>query len=106
MPKDDEAIPLTQTETFERSHGSVEAIGDQVIATSHGDILAVESSGVLTLEVGVEGQPTTIGILVYRDGEAGMQGDGRIVRLMPDMARTIAASLLRMAERIDPRRPS
>ena len=78
-------------------------LGCLEITTVRGKIHVCEVPGYITTTVSVAGDET-IGVILYSPPENGeSHGVGSIVQLRPDFARNMAASLLRMANKIDPK---
>lgn len=93
-----------RTDTFEESRGVAMALGDIVIETPHGRVLCTDAPGLTTLFI-EHSDPgaSRIAIVAYTPPETeGGTGTAMIAQLDDEVARTIAASLLRLADRIKP----
>lgn len=101
----DEVLKPERSATFEDMHGTATCLGGQRIETSHGTVEIVDAPGILTmLAINPVPADSRVCILVYGPGEPA--GVGMIAQLDPGNARTVDASLLRLADQLDPMRPS
>jgi len=93
-----------RTDTFEQSYGEAAALGEQTIVTSRGDIETADAPGLSTLLIDHPDQSLSrVGVLLYAPGpDANTAGKGMIAQMTANEARTIAASLVRLAERLEP----
>lgn len=92
-------MPITPEKTadYAKLKGTAYRLGCLDVATDFGPVHAHDAVGVSTLTI-VRGKiPTTIGILAY-----GEDARGLVHQLTADGARELAASLLRLADAIDP----
>ena len=97
------AAPLHQ-----RTRGTCVPIGPHVVAMSMGEVLIDDAPGITTTLVERENVPPSIGLIVYdpHPGAAGGHGFGLIAQLEPAIAREIGASLIGLANQLDPVKPS
>lgn len=78
------------------------ALGCLNVATHQGPVHCHDAPGVMTLEVTREDGSESVAILLYRGPESEDSfGVGLIVQLDPETTRVLAASLLRLANRLD-----
>lgn len=88
-------------ETAESFGDEATALGCMDIQTPQGVVHSHDGPGFMTMLVERPGLPTAIGFFVYDPAV----GQGLTAQLPPNVARSVAASLLRMADRVDPRKP-
>jgi ABC-type amino acid transport substrate-binding protein len=98
----DEPIQPRKTGTAESTRGEATKLGCIDVVTPQGPVHFHDAPGFMTTVIERPGVATSIGVLSY-DPAA---GQGMVVQLDGDSARTMAASLLRLADEIDPRRPN
>lgn len=98
----DEPIKPRKTTTAESSRGEATRLGCLDVMTPQGPVHFHDAPGFMTTTIERPGVATSIGVLSY-DPE---DGRGLVCQLDGDGARTMAASLLRLADEIDPRRPN
>lgn len=96
---DDILVPA-QRPDGENSTSESLALGPRTLRTPRGDVDVVDAPGFSTMLVQSEDPEwSRVGVLVY-DPET---GKGMIVQFDPASARTTAASLLRLADELEPR---
>lgn len=87
--------------------GTVRPVGCQDVELARGDVHFCEAPGLITsiLTAGNQSKAEgTIALLIYREARPGEDhGHGYLTQLDADGARDIGASLIRLAEEIDPR---
>jgi len=92
--------------TYERSQGEAIPFGACTVVMPRGDIEAVDAPGYTTLLV-THSDPAfnRIAFLLYAPGQdTRTPGKGMIAQMTADQARNIAASLVRLAEQLEPGR--
>jgi hypothetical protein len=91
-----------RTEEFEQSRGEAVALGNQTIVTPRGDVLTTDAPGYMTMLVDHrEAERRRIAFMLYNPGPSSRTpGTGMIAQMTAAEARTIAASLLRLADRL------
>lgn len=102
-------IVPTPTDTHESSRGVAATFGPRDVQTPQGVVQVEDGPGFQTLIVRSDNpahQPT-VGFLVYDPDPAKCDGVGwgLLAQMEPDIARSIAASLLRLADQLKPLRP-
>lgn len=86
---------------------SLPPIGRNLIHTSRGLVDTVEVSGFSTMTISKHGKHISIAILLYQPPEKGeKEGVGMLNQLDAPSAREMAASLLRLADDVEPLRRS
>lgn len=102
----DQPIKMDRGEGFRETVGVAKALGEQLIETKRGLIKAIDAPGYSTMTV-KHTDPTfnRIGLLLYVTEESDV-GSGMICQMTPTEARTIAASLLKLAADLDPGKPN
>lgn len=93
--------PLVPTDAHESCSSNLPKIGDLSLETSRGPIFAVEVQGTTTILIEHKGAPHSIAILLYQPEDDGREGAGMFTQVEPASARTIASSLLRLADALD-----
>ena len=93
-------VPIP-TDTHESLRGKAVALGCFDVQTPQGPVHFHDAPGFITTLIERVGVPTSIGLFVYQPGEV-----GRVVQFDADGARSAAASLLRLADKVEPRKPS
>lgn len=104
-----EVIKLERTADFEETRGVAVSVGPMVIETPHGQVMVLDAPGLTTTKIERPGVPTSIALIVYDPEpvpDLGNLGTALLAQLDPEIARAIAASLLRLANEIDGRKPS
>ncbi len=89
------------TRTFAEAH----AIGCQDVTLARGDVHFCEAPGIITSVIHLDNEETkqVIAVMVYRDADQGRStGHGYICQLNPKFAREIGASLIKLADEIEP----
>ena len=96
-------IPVSKTDTFERYRGEADAIGPHLAETPQGDVMFIDAPG-YTTALGQRADPSRsrVCMMLYdpylnRDEP----GFGMVCQMTADQARSIAASLLRLASQLD-----
>ena len=100
--RDGPVRPL-KTDTYEETVGEAEQIGCIDIQTVRGPVHCHDAPGIMTFRADIPGEQSGVWLLAY-DPEARQhsgKGFGLIHQMKPDEARTVAASLLRLANQID-----
>lgn len=101
-----EVVTPMRTPEFQELRGAATALGNPIIATPQGKVRAYDAPGFTTMlgEREVMSKSMIL-LMVYnpnmREADEAAIGTGMVVQLPPDSARSIAASLLRLADRID-----
>lgn len=81
----------------------VTPVGDVTLVTVRGVVDAEEVPGAMSTKIQTTNDET-VGLALYIPPLAeGLHGRGMFVQLRPEFARNMAASLLRMANEIDPK---
>lgn len=94
-------MKIEKTDTYQRSDCSFPRIGPCEMETPRGDVVAHDAPGLLSLEIrDRDGKIISAAIMVY-EPEPG-HGLGLIAQLGADAARSFAASLLRIADLMEP----
>lgn len=104
----EKVFKMDRTPEFEETRGVAFRLGEHLIETPHGVVRMTDAPGYSTLLLDA-GKPedSAIGFLLYRPAaEKGDVGVGLISQMNATQARTIAASLLRLAAKIDPSKPN
>lgn len=99
----DDIIRPEQSGTFEAWVGSASAIGAQIIETVRGLVLMVDAPGTATL-VAQHDDPAdsrVLYLLYQPPGDGEDVGRGFVAQYKANEARTVAASLLRLADLLD-----
>lgn len=102
----DQPTKMDRSPEFRESRGVALPVGLQVIDTPRGIVRATDAPGYSTLIIR-QLDPTfnRVGMFLYAPEEDG-EGVGMIAQMTPTEARTIAASLLRLASILDPGKPN
>jgi hypothetical protein len=101
----DEPIRMDRSPEFRETLGVAKRLGPQVIKTARGIVTAIDAPGYSTLTLKSDDPDfDRVGILLYDPGED--VALGMIAQMTPTEARTIAASLFRLAALLDPRKPN
>lgn len=97
-------ITPDKLDTFESHRGEAARLGDRLIVTPRGDIETTDAPGYMTLLIqGSDPDLNRIALLLYDPGSnPEVPGKGMIAQMTADQARTIASSLVRLAERLSP----
>lgn len=88
-------------------HSSAKKVGCLDIVVPRGPLHLCEVPGLLTTAVYANGNDkpaTSVGVIAYRDPRPSGQGHGYLAQLDANAAREIAASLLKLADQVDPGR--
>lgn len=104
----DAPIVPHKIEGFTSTRGKARRIGERIIRTTHGDIVATDAPGMTTMEVSWPNDPDVnrVGVFLYAPGDDGALGRGLIAQLEPDQARSIAGSLVKLANLLDQKKPN
>jgi len=104
----DAVITPQKLDTFEQHVGTAGRLGGVEIQTIRGPVFAVDAPGYSTMLLSFKDQPeqSRAMLLLYEPGRDGSKGAGMMAQLDADQARTVAASLLRLAALIDTRKPN
>lgn len=97
----DDPIKPVPTATAESTRGEATKLGRLDVMTPQGPVHFHDAPGFMTTVIERPGIAKTIGVMSY---EPGPPGHGLVTQLDGDAARQMAASLLRLADEIDPRR--
>jgi hypothetical protein len=97
------ATPITKTDTYEQTRGVADKLGCMDVETPKGICHIHDAPGVLTVEISGDGRVPSVGIMLYDPEPQTVSGKGVgfISQLDAGSARNVAASLLRMADRLD-----
>lgn len=100
----DDAYKPERTADYEASRGCAVRLGEQLIQTAQGPVRMADAPGITTMLVSHAKDPewSSVGVLVY-DPDATI---GMVCQLDATAARTIAASLLRLAAELDTGKPN
>ena len=106
MADRDDDGDLARTDDFESTRSNQRTLGCIDVQTPRGPVHAHDGRGFMSFEIDRDGVFTSIGVMVYDPELAGPEGQGfgLIAQFDAAAARTAAASLLRMADRLDPRK--
>ncbi len=100
-----EPIQPELTDTYEQTRGVACSLGGTTVMTPKGPVRILDAPGITTLFVKHPGDAAMnrVGVLLYTTEPSGL---GMIGQLDADTARTTAASLLRLADELDPGKPN
>lgn len=103
----DKSKKVEHAADYDETLGTAMAIGQHILETPRGMILAGDAPGYSTLTVD-HGDPEwrRVGMILYAPSDGGGLGRGMIAQMTPDEARRIAGSLLKLAAELDPGRPN
>ena len=96
-----DTIKMHKLPGYSSHRETAEPIGQVLLETSYGPVMAVEAPGITTMMIEGGGKPSTIAVLVYMPQHSADPGMGLIVQVGPEAARNLAASLLHLANAID-----
>jgi hypothetical protein len=101
----DDVIVPQRTETFEQTRGEARPIGPRAILTEVGQVVVVDAPGIKTMQVAHQDASwNRVGVMIYDAPPGGVgQGGGLVCQLDADAARSVGASLLRLADWLAPR---
>ncbi|ALC12528.1 hypothetical protein [Sphingopyxis sp. 113P3] len=102
----DDPVKMNKTPEYRETQGVALPLGLQLIETSRGVIRAVDAPGYTTLTIKhLDPEFNRVGMFLYAPEEGGV-GAGMIAQMTPTEARTMAASLLKLAAMLDPGKPN
>lgn len=93
-------IRIERTKTCQHSSSQFPRIGPTEMETARGVIEVFDAPGLLVLHIDRSTEPDSIAIMVY-EPEPG-HGQGLICQMSADAARATAASLMNLADLIEP----
>lgn len=96
----DDVMRLEKTRTYQRTNCSFEKIGPVFMKTPRGDVRVEDAPGFLSMEIMRGDEIVSVGIMVYEPKPG--KGEGLLVQLSADNARAVAASLMMIADKIEP----
>lgn len=98
-----ETVVIEKTKTYQRTNDRLGTLGPCIWETPRGPVHVEDAPGFMSLEVDRNGEPHSIALLVYEPLPG--KGTGLVVQLSADSARAVAASLMMMADRLEPVKP-
>lgn len=99
----DDLIKPEKLPGFAQLNSSLPPLGPCAIVTARGTVQVEEVPGLTTLIINRAAGASSVALLVYRPAEDSSQiGAGVLTQLDANSARNIAASLLKLANDIDP----
>jgi len=93
-------IRIERTNTCQKSSSTFPRIGPAEMETPRGTIAAFDAPGLLVMHIDRSSEPDSIAVMVYEPKPG--HGQGLIFQMSADVARATAASLLRLADQIEP----
>lgn len=101
---DPERITPGKTEDFQSFTGEAIPLGGQIIVTPRGEIMVTDAPGYMTLLAECENpEMSRIVFMLYRPEPISRSpGEGMVAQMTAFQARSIAGSLLKLADRLEP----
>lgn len=98
-----EPLRMEKTGTYQALLGKAKPFGPEIIETPRGPVVVFDAPGILSASLNREDKDESrVAVILYTDGTHGAPGQGLIAQLTPENARSIADSLRRLADGIEP----